>query len=246
MVRVWSLRLPGAAAASELLPRVLKWDLDKLCSHLPHAAPRGVAFGYMADRIGRRPAVLLSMVGMMVATVGQGLLLSYLCCGETAGSFGLVMLIILRACQGLSAGGEIGSIVTYLSETAPEGYLLVACSAIFVTGATAFILSSLTVAFLVTVLGPEAMLDWGWRVPFLIVLVPGLISLWGCRGLPETEIFLEEQRMRSERCEHQEKPQSWTHWGTKVQQGRPFSSKTTAVSSCALLSLDLLHVLLML
>ncbi|CAE8678513.1 unnamed protein product, partial [Polarella glacialis] len=114
------------------------------------------------------------------------------------------MLLILRACQGLSAGGEIGSIVTYLSETAPEGYLLVACSACFVTGATAFMLSSGTVAFLVTVLGPEAMLDWGWRIPFLIVLVPGLISLWGRIGLPETEIFLEEQRMRSERREHQE------------------------------------------
>mmetsp|Transcript_27138 Transcript_27138/g.43482 ORF Transcript_27138/g.43482 Transcript_27138/m.43482 type:complete len:330 (-) Transcript_27138:37-1026(-) len=48
------------------------------------------------------------------------------------------------------------------------------------------------------------MLDWGWRIPFLIVLVPGLISLWGRHGLPETEIFLEEQRMRSERREHQE------------------------------------------
>jgi len=170
----------------------------------------------MADRMGRRPAVLLSMVGMMVATVGQGLLPSYRCCGETAGSFGLVMLLILRACQGLSAGGEIGSIVTYVSETAPEGYLLVACSALFVTGASAFVLSSGTVAFLVTVLGPEAMLDWGWRIPFLIVLVPGLISLWGRHGLPETEIFLEEQRMRSERREHQEAAELDTlgHQGT--------------------------------
>jgi len=158
----------------------------------------------MADRMGRRPAVLLSMVGMMVATVGQGLLPSYRCCGETAGSFGLVMLLILRACQGLSAGGEIASIITYFSETAPEGYVLVATTASLVSGAIAFILSSGTVAFLVAVLGPEAMLDWGWRIPFLIVLVPGLISLWGRHGLPETEIFLEEQRMRSERREHQE------------------------------------------
>ncbi|CAE8620073.1 unnamed protein product [Polarella glacialis] len=164
----------------------------------------GVVFGFMADRIGRRPAVLLSMAGMMVATVGQGLLPSYRCCGETAGSFGLVMLLILRACQGLSAGGEIGSIVTYFSETAPEGYLLVATTTCLVTGAIAFMLSSGTVAFLVAVLGPEAMLDWGWRIPFLIVLVPGLISLWGRHGLPETEIFLEEQRMRKERREHQE------------------------------------------
>ncbi|CAE8619017.1 unnamed protein product [Polarella glacialis] len=164
----------------------------------------GVAFGFMADRIGRRPAVLLSMAGMMVATVGQGLLPSYRCCGETAGSFGLVMLLILRAAQGLSVGGEIGSVVSYFFETAPEGYLLVASSACVVTGVLAFILSSGIVAFLVTVLGPEAMIDWGWRIPFLIVLVPGLISLWGRHGLPETEIFLEEQRMRSERREHQE------------------------------------------
>ncbi|CAE8712211.1 unnamed protein product [Polarella glacialis] len=164
----------------------------------------GVAFGFMGDRIGRRPAVLLSMAGMLVATVGQGLLPSYQCCGETAGSFGLVMLLTLRAAQGLFAGGEIGSLVSYLIETAPEGYLLVASSAYGLTAALAYLLSSGTVAFLVAVLGPEAMLDWGWRVPFLIVLVPGLISLWGRHGLPETEIFLEEQRMRSERRDHPE------------------------------------------
>ncbi|CAE8740863.1 unnamed protein product [Polarella glacialis] len=164
----------------------------------------GVAFGFMADRIGRRPAVLWSLAGMTVATVGQGLLPSYRCCGEIAGSFGLVMLLILRACQGLSAGGEIASIITYFSETAPEGYVLVATTASLVSGAIAFILSSGTVAFLVAVLGPEAMLDWGWRIPFLIVIVPGLISFWGRHGLPESEIFLEEQRMRSERREHQE------------------------------------------
>ncbi|CAE8620639.1 unnamed protein product [Polarella glacialis] len=164
----------------------------------------GVAFGFMADRLGRRPAVLLSMAGMLVATVGQGLLPSYHCCGETAGWFGLVMLLTLRAAQGLFAGGEIGSIVSYLSETAPEGYLLVASAAGLVTGALAYMLSSGTVALLVTVLGPEAMFAWGWRVPFLIVLLPGLISLWGRHGLPETEIFLEEQRMRSERRDHPE------------------------------------------
>jgi len=45
-------------------------------------------------------------------------------------------------------------------------------------------------------LGTERMLDWGWRLPFIVCLLPGLVSVWGRQRFPESELFLEEMRLR--------------------------------------------------
>jgi len=155
------------------------------------ARPIGGSFlAWVADTCGRRGALLISMLGMLIATVGQGLLPSRLCCGEVAGHFGMVLLLLCRFMQGACAGGEICSIATYCTERAPQSALGFCSSLVCITGSIAFLLASAVTGLCEHNFGPEAMEQWGWRVPFLLSLPPGLVAMWGRRSLVETEEFL--------------------------------------------------------
>merc|ERR1719203_2770555 len=80
----------------------------------------GIVLGWVADVWGRKLAVLVSIYGMILATVCQGLLPSYHCCGETAGHVGVVALVLLRLVQGFCTAGEIGTVTSYLVENVPQ------------------------------------------------------------------------------------------------------------------------------
>jgi len=110
------------------------------------------------------------------------------CCGEVAGNIGLVLLLILRAIQGICAGGELGSITAYLAETAPKEHLCLSMAAFPVTAVMAFVISSSFVAVLETTLSDEQMTSWAWRIPFLAALPPGLLSFWGRSRLQESHV----------------------------------------------------------
>jgi len=153
----------------------------------------GLVLGRMADVFGRRMATLLSITGMIVATVGQGLLPSYECCGDAGGRIGVVLLLGLRFAQGISAGGELPAIVAYFVETAPRSRLGLTNGALLAVGVGAFVIANGVAVALVEVLGQERMVSWGWRLPYLVALPPGLLSLWGRQRLGETEEFLREQ-----------------------------------------------------
>jgi len=160
----------------------------------------GLVLGWIADNLGRRLSVNLSLAGMLIATVGQGLLPSrYLL--PSLRHVGLVVLLILRALQGLSAGGEIGAITSYIVETGELRTLGMAISLISVGSQISWALASGGIALLSSALGEEAMLVWGWRVPFIIALIPGVIGLWGRNNIPETEAFLQECQERAAEAE---------------------------------------------
>jgi len=154
----------------------------------------GLVLGRVADAFGRRSATLFSIVGMLVATVGQGCLPSYACCGEAAGRFGKYALLSFRLMQGVFAGGELPAIVAYFVETAPRPSLAFATSISSAVAVLAFTLADVGTSLLVEVLGPDRMVQWGWRVPYFLPLLPGVLAFWGRLGLPETEEFLCEQR----------------------------------------------------
>lgn len=144
----------------------------------------GFLIGWIADRWGRKLAVNLSLGGMILATVGQGLLPgAYL--GSGYEDFGLALLIVCRALQGLSAGGEIGAVSCWLMEVSPLATLGMAVSLISVGSQVAWAFVTCFLAMLTSLVGPESMLVWGWRVPFVIALLPGAVALWGRNGMEE-------------------------------------------------------------
>merc|ERR1712232_1161244 len=99
--------------------------------------------------------------------------------GSQFQTVGLVLLVLTRAMQGISAGGEIGAISCYMMDVSPIATLGMAVCQISVGSQIAWGIASAFLAFLSDALGPEQMRIWGWRVPFVISIFPGLLAMWG-------------------------------------------------------------------
>jgi MFS transporter, MHS family, citrate/tricarballylate:H+ symporter len=141
----------------------------------------GVIIGLYADRAGRKRAMVLTFALMGFATLALGCLPSYAAVGNLAP----VLLVTVRLIQGIAMGGENGPTISYLVEAAPREHRGLYCSwqlsaqgvAVLVGGSVGLILSS--------VLGPESLEAWGWRLAFLLgaALLPFGIMLR--RNLPD-------------------------------------------------------------
>lgn len=138
-------------------------------------------FGRLGDRIGRRPVLILVICLMTCATTLIGLLPTH----ATAGAAAPWLLTLLRALQGLSAGGEFGGAVALMTESAPPGRRGRYGAWQSFTVALGLLAGAGTAALLATLLSPAALHDWGWRVPFLLALPLGLAALWLRTGLVE-------------------------------------------------------------
>jgi len=146
------------------------------------ARPVGVVlFGTIGDRLGRRRALVVSLLLMGVATVGVGLLPTY----ETAGLLVPVLLVTLRLLQGVSMGGEWGGAVLLAAEHAPPGRRALYAAVPQAGPSLGFLLSTAVILPTLDIAGRDAFTDWAWRIPFLLstVLVVVLICLL---ALPET------------------------------------------------------------
>src|SRR5262245_26394023 len=75
-----------------------------------------IVFGHLGDRIGRKPALILSMVMMGIATLAIALLPGHADIGAAAA----VLLLVLRCLQGISVAGEYGTSAVLLVERAPS------------------------------------------------------------------------------------------------------------------------------
>ncbi len=150
------------------------------------ARPLGaIVIGRMGDVSGRKNALLLTIFLMALGTVMIGLLPTYTSMGFLAPA----LLVVARLMQGFSAGGEWGGSTAYIVEWAPKnerGYYGSFQQSSVVAG---LLLGSGIAAMFNTVLTPEQMDDWGWRVPFLIGGLLGPVGLWMRRSIDETPAF---------------------------------------------------------
>ncbi|MFE7796386.1 MFS transporter [Nocardia sp. NPDC057440] len=150
--------------------------------------PLGAAiFGHVGDRVGRKKSLLATIVLMGVGTVGIGLVPSY----ETIGVLGPVLLVFLRALQGIGVGGEWGGAILLAMESGSRtgrGF-----RASFPQAAGVLGISAANVVFLAVGLGmsSETFMSWGWRIPFLTSAVLVAVGLWIRHQVPETEEFRE-------------------------------------------------------
>ncbi|MFE2164253.1 MFS transporter [Streptomyces sp. NPDC059447] len=139
-------------------------------------------FGRLADRAGRRPALVLAVSLMTGATALIGVLPAY----SAIGALAPWLLTLLRCLQGLSAGGEFGGAVSLLTETAPPGRRGRHGAWQSFTVALGLLTGAGLAAGLATLLSESALYAWGWRVPFLLALPLGAVALWLRLRLPET------------------------------------------------------------
>jgi MFS family permease len=134
----------------------------------------GVVIGLVADRAGRRPAMVLSFTLMGVAISGVALTPSYAAIGAAAPA----LVVLFRLIQGFALGGEVGPTTAYLLEIAPERRRGLFTSLQFATQGLAVTCAGVTGFVLSSLLDPAALEAWGWRLAFLLgaAVVPfGLI-----------------------------------------------------------------------
>ena len=147
----------------------------------------GALFGVMADRLGRRRALLASVILMALPTCAMGLLPSY----QTAGELAPLLLVLVRLLQGLAVGGEFTGSISYLVEFAPPKRRGLFGSWSMCSCFTGILLGSATAALMTSLLAPEALQAWGWRLPFLAGALLGLLGFLLRRGMAESPAFQE-------------------------------------------------------
>ena len=142
----------------------------------------GILLGTLADRIGRRRVMLLSIYIMAISTIVIALSPTYDQIGIWAG----VVLLLCRVAQGLSTGIEAPLSTAHAVELVPIGRegLVAGLLSFYVN--IGILLASLVSFLCSLLLGGDVMSDWGWRVPFIIGGLFGFVVAYLRRTLPET------------------------------------------------------------
>ena len=145
-----------------------------------------VILGSYVDRVGRRKGLIVTLAIMAVGTVLIAFVPGYV----TIGLLAPVLVLIGRLLQGFSAGVELGGVSVYLSEMAPPNQKGFYVSWQSGSQQVAIVVAAIIGYVLNTTLMPQAVSDWGWRIPFFIgsLIVPFIFVIR--RSLQETEVFL--------------------------------------------------------
>jgi MFS family permease len=142
----------------------------------------GAVIGALADRAGRKPAMVLTIalmaLGMLILAVTPGT--------ATIGWAAQAIVIAGRLIQGLALGGEVGPSTAYLLEAAPKARRGFIASWQIASQGCAALFAGLVASGLTLVVGEAAMGQWGWRVMVLLGLLVVPVGLVIRRHLPET------------------------------------------------------------
>jgi MFS family permease len=148
----------------------------------------GLVMGHFGDKLGRKKILLITLGIMGLASLGIGFLPTY----EQIGIWAPVLLVAGRLAQGFSAGGESAGASTLTLEHSPEGKRGFFTSFVMTGYASGMVLATL-VFIPVAALPEEALMTWGWRVPFWLSIVVLAIAYWVRTHLDETPVFEEAQ-----------------------------------------------------
>jgi len=145
----------------------------------------GVVMAHFGDRFGRKKIFSLGVFLMALPTLTIGLLPVYAQIGMAAP----LLLLSMRVIQGVAMGGEVPGAWIFVAEHAPWGRVGLAVGCLTGGLNVGALLGSLLAASLHSALTPAQILDWGWRIPFLVGGVFGFVAVWLRRWLSETPVF---------------------------------------------------------
>jgi MFS family permease len=138
----------------------------------------GVSFGFLADRIGRKRALMLSILTYSVCSFASGL------------STSVLMLAVFRFVLGLGMGGEWNTGATLVAETWPTDLRAKAISIVQSSWAIGYALAALVAGIVLHYAD--------WRMVFFVGILPALVTLWIQKGVPESEMWREHHRLAEE------------------------------------------------
>lgn len=152
-----------------------------------------LVFGWLADHAGRRTSLIVVLTLMAVSTTAIGCLPSY----TQIGAWAPALLILCRITQGVSAGGEFGSAVSFMMEYTPQHRRGLYSGWQSFTAGLAFLVGTGTAGAMSSGVSLDDMHAWGWRVPFLLGAPLGLVALYFRLRVAETPLFRHVHDARS-------------------------------------------------
>jgi MFS family permease len=153
-----------------------------------------IVSGHMGDRFGRRGVLVMTLILMGTATALIGVLPTY---GQI-GAWAPALLMFLRILQGFSAGGEWGGAALMSVEYAPVNRRSFFGSFPQIGTPLGMILATGVLWALTSALGKQAMVEWGWRIPFLFSIVLIVIGAVIRRSVEESPVFRAMHQRRKE------------------------------------------------
>src|SRR5215207_885463 len=145
----------------------------------------GIIISPLADRYGRRVVLALTVSGMALGSLIIALTPSF----ATIGYAAPILFIIARIIQGISAGSEGQSAISFMVEHAPANRRGLFGSFTNMASGLATLAATGSAAIVTTVFTPETLADWGWRIPFLVGGILGLVGLLLRANADETPEF---------------------------------------------------------
>ncbi len=169
----------------------------------------GVLFGFLADRIGRKHALMLSILTYSVCSFASGL------------STTVLMLAVFRFILGLGMGGEWNTGATLVAETWPDELR---------AKAIAIVQSSWAIGYAFAALVAGIVLRYAnWRMVFFVGVLPAVVTLWIQNRVPESEMWKEHRRLALDSQRVADAQQQYAHDSFFRIFQRPFLKSTIAL-----------------
>ncbi len=140
----------------------------------------GVLFGFIADRVGRTKALMLSILTYSVCSLGSGL------------STSVPMLAAFRFVLGLGMGGEWNTGATLVAETWPTHLRAKALAIVQSSWAWGYAAAALVAGIVLSTTNQN------WRAVFFVGILPALVTLWIRRSVPESEMWKQQKHLCKE------------------------------------------------
>jgi len=153
----------------------------------------GIVFGHFGDRVGRKKAMIVTILIVGLGTFAIGLLPDY----HSIGMLAPIALIVIRVLQGFGVGGEQAGAVLLTAEYAPPARRGFFSSLVQLGAPAGFLIPSGLFALLSATLTHDQLLDWGWRVPFLASALLVALGLYIRLRTEESPIFATIQRTKA-------------------------------------------------
>ena len=145
----------------------------------------GVVMAHFGDLLGRKKLFSLSILLMALPTLIIGIMPTF----ESIGYAAPLLLLLMRVVQGIAIGGEIPAAWTFVSEHVPEKKVGFANGILTASLSLGILLGALMSLWISLQFTESQILDWAWRIPFIVGGVFGLIAMYLRSYLQETPVF---------------------------------------------------------
>jgi MHS family shikimate/dehydroshikimate transporter-like MFS transporter len=145
----------------------------------------GLVWGHIGDRLGRKKALVFTLLLTGFGTFFVGLMPTY----DQIGVWAPILLVLVRLIQGFGVGGEQGGAVLLTAEAAPPRRRGFYASFVQLGSPAAYLVPTALFAVLQARLSEEDFLSWGWRIPFLMSALVVIVGLWIRSKIDESETF---------------------------------------------------------